>query len=65
MSRRQRVRGPEYRGRRQKRHATRHYIIDEPISGTGTEQDPFVGSSITEYRRGVVVSVDIGQASQS
>ena len=59
MSRRQRVRSPEYRVRRQKRHATRHYVIDEPLSGAGTEQDPFVGSRITEYRRGVVVGLQI------
>ena len=58
MSRR-RVRSAAYRARRQKRHATRHYVIDEPMSGTGTESDPFIGHRITEYRRGVVVGVDI------
>ena len=58
MSRR-RVRPIAYRVRRQKRHATRHYVIDEPMAGAGTELDPFVGSRITEYRRGVVVGLEI------
>lgn len=59
MSRRQRVRSPQYRARRQKRHAFRHYVIDEPLSGTGTQEDPFLGSRITEYRRGVAVGLEI------
>lgn len=59
MSRRQRVRTPAYRARRKVRQATRHYFIDEPISGAGTETDPFIGSRITEYRRGQVVGLEI------
>jgi hypothetical protein len=53
MSRR-RVRSAEYRARRQKRHATRHYVIEESLP------EPYLaGSRVTEYRRGVVVGVDI------
>jgi ribosomal protein L21E len=63
MSRR-RIRSAAYRARRKLRHATRHYVIDEPMSGSGTENDPFVGSRITEYRRGQVVSVDIDPGTQ-
>lgn len=58
MSRR-RVRSLEYRARRQQRHAGRHVFIDAPMSGAGTQDDPFVGSRITEYRRGVVVGLEI------
>jgi hypothetical protein len=43
-----------YRARRQKRHAGRHYFIDEQLPA------PYLyGSRVTEYRRGVIVSVDI------
>lgn len=50
MSRR-RIRSAEYRARRLKRHVERHVFIDEPL--------PEGGSCLTEYRRGVIVSVDI------
>jgi hypothetical protein len=56
MSRR-RVRSAEYRARRQRRHAGRHYFIDEPL--------PDGGSKVTEYRRKQVVSVDIDPEVQS
>jgi hypothetical protein len=70
MSRR-RVRSVDYRLRRMKRHAGRHYFIDEPVMAMLPNQYhpgdrcscrdclPHVGSRVTEYRRGVVVSVDI------
>lgn len=64
MSRR-RIRSEAYRALRKPRHSTRHYFIDEPVSGSGTEHDPFIGSRITEYRRGVVVGVDINPGVQS
>jgi hypothetical protein len=56
---RRRIRSAAYRARRKLRHATRHYVVDEPMSGSGTESDPFVGSRITEYRRGQVVGLEI------
>jgi hypothetical protein len=48
---RRRVRSAAYRARRQQRQAGRHYYVDEPL--------PDGGSRVTEYRRGVAVSVDI------
>lgn len=58
MSRR-RVRGSAYRRRRQARHAGRHVFIDEPLPGGGEPEPYLAGSRVTEYRRGVVVGVDI------
>lgn len=49
MSRR-RIRSQAYRARRQQRHLTRHVVINEPT--------PNGGWKVTEYRRGVAVSVD-------
>lgn len=48
---RRRQRSAMYRTRRVRRHAGRHAFIDTPL--------PLGGSKITEYRRGLVVSVDI------
>jgi len=53
---RRRIRSAAYRARRQTRHAGRHYFIDEPY---------LAGSRVTEYRRGVIVSVDIDPGMQS
>lgn len=58
MSRR-RIRSVEYRARRQTLHAGRHYFIDEPLPGGGEPAPYLAGSRVTEYRRGVIVSVDI------
>lgn len=58
MSRR-RVRSAAYRARRQTRHAGRHYFIEEPLPGGGEPEPYLAGSRVTEYRRGVIVSVDI------
>ncbi len=62
MSRR-RVRSASYRVRRQKRHANRHYFIDEPFDADypeNLEPNPYLeGARVTEYRRGRVVSIDI------
>lgn len=52
MSRR-RVRGVQYRIRRIKRQATRHFFINEPLPGGGYK--------ITEYRRDRVVGVNIAK----
>jgi hypothetical protein len=56
---RRRVRSAAYRGRRQQRHAGRHYFIDEPLPGGGEPEPYLAGARVTEYRRGRVVSVDI------
>lgn len=61
MSRR-RVRSVEYRQRRQKRHATRHYFVDEPLGCC--PDDPGVLDS-TEADHAIEVSVERGNQSVS
>lgn len=64
MSRR-RIRSAAYRARRQQRHATRHYFSDEPtecsdcVAGLPHSGPCTAGSRVTEYRRGLIVSVNI------
>lgn len=64
MSRR-RVRSAAYRARRQARHAGRHHLIDELlecpdcVAGLPHSAPCVVGSRVTEYRRGVIIGVDI------
>lgn len=62
---RSRIRSEAYRARRKLRHATRHYFIDEPlecpdcVAGLPHSGACVAGSRITEYRRGVVVGLEI------